>query len=474
MKRTKHVLKLMLLCMAMAVITNCNSDDDSTVEEEIVNEEEQPETPRIFMIPVTHHISRTDDGNNPATDAARIAKVMEDINRNYLDANIQFRTEEIRFLDNTAWNEQFEKDDDFGEDRALLEFEDPNTLNLFYFFRIGDTEEGEVNSTVTATAHFPGEGNNVKLTPSAFALDNFTTTTHEIGHYFGLFHIDDDFVDDQGRTELVDGSNCILTGDGICDTPASPVLDDTLVGDDCNYIGTLTDANGEQYTPDLTNYMSSLSIDDSFRIACRRNFSPQQIEAIVVSIRVDRPYLIGEPFCQFIDFVTEYETINSNTGGAPFTDQAPVDIEEEAPIAGEEEEEDMSNIGFAFIDFDFNNENCESVIISQDFLNLGCFNGDDITAVMTFTPENPESNQGTVAIVPTNFDCLSESGAQTLTYTIEATGTYDIETRIINLNYTLTLNGTAETGTLLINPLDDDEFIEEEFEGEEGEEGEDL
>jgi len=77
---------------------------------------------------------------------------------------------------------------------------------------------------------------------------------HEVAHALGLPHTHDVITE----AELVDGSNCSTGGDYICDTPADPNLG--LAGmieyGTCTYIGTVTDANGDPYTPSTTNIMS--------------------------------------------------------------------------------------------------------------------------------------------------------------------------------------------------------------------------
>ncbi|MBK6776644.1 MAG: hypothetical protein IPG74_12700, partial [Flavobacteriales bacterium] len=77
---------------------------------------------------------------------------------------------------------------------------------------------------------------------------------HEVAHALGLMHTHDAIF----GAELVDGSNCTTAGDFICDTPADPNLGQAgmIEYGTCNYIGTLTDANGDAYTPSTTNIMS--------------------------------------------------------------------------------------------------------------------------------------------------------------------------------------------------------------------------
>ncbi len=80
-----------------------------------------------------------------------------------------------------------------------------------------------------------------------------STMAHELGHLFGLGHTHDGVIE----PELADGSNCTIGGDMLCDTPADPNLATPgYVIAPCQYVGTITDANGDLYTPMLNNVMS--------------------------------------------------------------------------------------------------------------------------------------------------------------------------------------------------------------------------
>lgn len=80
---------------------------------------------------------------------------------------------------------------------------------------------------------------------------------HEMGHFFNLKH-----TFEGNGVELVNGSNCLTTGDEICDTPADPFVEgDPLtlyldMANDCRFISQKQDANSEYYNPDVGNIMS--------------------------------------------------------------------------------------------------------------------------------------------------------------------------------------------------------------------------
>ena len=81
---------------------------------------------------------------------------------------------------------------------------------------------------------------------------------HEVGHFLGLAHTHNI----ASGVELVDGSNCDIAGDFLCDTPADPDLIFGIIDDDCEYQGMLDtdkeiDSNGDRYSPDTELIMSN-------------------------------------------------------------------------------------------------------------------------------------------------------------------------------------------------------------------------
>ena len=103
---------------------------------------------------------------------------------------------------------------------------------------------------LTTGGQFTGAAFGLDMVVAAGASSN--TLAHELGHVLGLYHT----FDTSNGAELVDGSNCSTAGDLICDTPAAPQLNlPGLLAPGCIYVGTVTDANGDPYTPQANNLM---------------------------------------------------------------------------------------------------------------------------------------------------------------------------------------------------------------------------
>lgn len=103
--------------------------------------------------------------------------------------------------------------------------------------------------------------------------------SHEIGHYFDLFHTHETAV----GAECVNGSNCATAGDLVCDTPADPGLSGR-VNTQCQYTGgPLDPCSNAAYVPNTHNTMSYS------RFACMDHFTAQQ------SARAQAALLNGRP-----------------------------------------------------------------------------------------------------------------------------------------------------------------------------------
>jgi len=101
------------------------------------------------------------------------------------------------------------------------------------------------------------------------------------GSFFGLLNTYESF----GGQEFVNGSNCLLAGDVICDTYADPGGLQISTNDKCQYLSGSQDPNGENYLPSVTNIMSD-SPDN-----CKCLFTLEQYRRMKYYFKNYRKYL---------------------------------------------------------------------------------------------------------------------------------------------------------------------------------------
>ena len=143
--------------------------------------------------------------------------------------------------------------------------------------------------------------------------DNQSTTVHELGHYFGLYHT---HTASNGAESVTrdngDGCwNCQTAGDLLCDTPADPNLSELANNwPDCAYTGVGTDAcNSDAYTPMIDNIMSYADKE------CRVIFTSQQNARMSVFRDGDRNYLQTGCPCEKPEANCKNINVNLNAGG---------------------------------------------------------------------------------------------------------------------------------------------------------------
>ncbi len=253
-------------------------------------------------LPVQFIICRNNDGSSPALSSAQKTNVMNEINGAYASMNIAFyEAASELYIDNSTWNSSFNKSDDY----LLPAYEVANVINIFVFKTIMSG-----SSSICGYAKFPNGGvNDNRIIIQTSCSQNGSTTAHELGHYFSIFHTH------QGGNELVNGSNCTYAGDLFCDTPADPNISGD-VNTSCIYTGTDTDANGDPYAPDPNNIMSYS------RKSCRTDWSTEQENAIVASLNTDRSYLLDGAIVSTFPYSEGFE---SGFGG--WTNQSGDDID---------------------------------------------------------------------------------------------------------------------------------------------------
>lgn len=235
-----------------------------------------------YYIPIAAHIVRQSDGSGGLPEA-RYQQAIADANGHYAPANMIFYTlGEIDYIDS----------DDFYTTSTLDEIDDlrttntvPNAINIYFTENLNYEQGGLCGISAFTTSSTQA----IAMRNSCTALDtgfgNHSTFSHEIGHYFDLFHTHEPFFGD----ELVDGSNCDVAGDLLCDTPADPRLTSGTVSDGCVYTGNATDGNGDPYAPDVSLLMSYS------KKHCRSVFTADSYDKMVATLVNERPELLSNP-----------------------------------------------------------------------------------------------------------------------------------------------------------------------------------
>ncbi len=219
-------------------------------------------------IPVRFHVVRESDGTT-SSNPIDFVKVLANINSYSIDARVRyFLVEDPIYVDNSAHT-------------ILPNTTEDNIVNLF-----GTTLNAvqvyvveELNPGVAGYAYYPNPAatsNRIFLRADYVNNQKGTTVAHELGHFFSLPHTfqgtENGPTDPEAENVARTGpnSNCDVGGDSFCDTEADP--NDFIVG--CDYTGTITDVNGEEYTPLTDNIMSY------FTGPCREGYTLEQSTAL--------------------------------------------------------------------------------------------------------------------------------------------------------------------------------------------------
>ncbi len=159
---------------------------------------------------------------------------------------ISFEICEFRYIDNFQYDivspEKFEL--------MQIAYNEFGRINMYFAFN---------SSTNYGMATFGGIDSLNSGGLVALKTDVVGDIAHIMGHYFGLY---DTYEGSQSANpELVDGSNCAVSGDSICDTPADPYYITGLVtwqdGPYSDFVYEVKDANGDYFSPLTGNIMAS-------------------------------------------------------------------------------------------------------------------------------------------------------------------------------------------------------------------------
>jgi len=165
------------------------------------------------------------DGDNTSggflalSDADIDTKIAE-LNSVYANAQIEFYEAVPRSREENAdlynfYRSTADPEDGIDDDPQTAIFDIANIVNVYF---VGGIDGDHNSDGVTGYAPYPPSRDYFLM---VYRGTFGTTLEHEFGHYLGLAHTHDDSVNGVPETSL-DNSNCLTTGDGICDTWPDP------------------------------------------------------------------------------------------------------------------------------------------------------------------------------------------------------------------------------------------------------------
>jgi len=214
----------------------------------------------ITYIPVRFILVAKSDGTGRASEFAGLRALCL-LNQNYEDQNMQFYLKEFKYINSNTIYSDPSSDSGFNAIGNQMQY---NAMNIFLVHDM--SEEGVL-------AYYqpnPGtNGNDWIVSLESYAAQDLVLT-HEVGHFFSLNHTFYGWEPSGGYdpqihgnpvgpnspggipNERVDGSNCTIAGDMICDTPADYMFPDN----NCSYTMNAKDPNGQLLSPDIHNFMN--------------------------------------------------------------------------------------------------------------------------------------------------------------------------------------------------------------------------
>jgi hypothetical protein len=226
-------------------------------------------------IPVKFHITANNDGSG-RIDAIHVLNQLCILNQDYANSNFVFYIYEgFNYIDqNNIYNEP-------GVNGNALQGK-KNSKALNVFITENATPQGG-GSGGTVLGYYNPQGDYIVIRKKDL-IDKTNTLSHEVGHFFSLRHTFYGWdgvpytKNTHGETvtfttvpggisgievELMNGSNCDIAADVICDTP--PDYNFGLTANNCSFTSIVYDKNGDKVIPMKNNQMSYFSNCDTFK-----------------------------------------------------------------------------------------------------------------------------------------------------------------------------------------------------------------
>lgn len=204
----------------------------------------------IYEMNRTLHVSLfivRDKEGEASVDMSEFNAAFSGLNSAFGKIKLDFRVSSIKYIDNYHFNNLTKNE---NESDMVAQNYVASTINVYLVSHLYDGNDQEV----CGYTYYPGEKKDIILLNKSCIAEEFLI--EQFGHFLNLYH-----THEKGfAEELVDGSNCTISGDLCCDTPADPDLTGKVTPD-CQYASSVQDANGSYYVPSVFNYMSSGPVD---------------------------------------------------------------------------------------------------------------------------------------------------------------------------------------------------------------------
>ena len=225
--------------------------------ERLVELQNTPLYVRVFF-----HIIRNSNGNGLGIASADLMEQRLNIlNNDFNTHNIFFKYMGFDYIDNDGFY-ALSTYDSTTYNTMISTNRHEDAINIYLLPTNGNFSGGLAED-------IPGKaiavGNSILHNGVNMYMGNTRILSHEIGHCLGLYHTFQGYnivgTNNGFCSEFVDGSNCEICGDFVCDTPADAFPDiKSLIsyfGLTCDWVNTLhTDGHGDLYSPDFSLIMS--------------------------------------------------------------------------------------------------------------------------------------------------------------------------------------------------------------------------
>ena len=253
------------------IYTSCNVDAGTA---QVLQEMNNPQVfssqslnPSRRILTIHMHVVG-DEQYNYFPDTAGLMLGLTQLNLEFERSGITFRYCAMDTIQNYKYN-VFNLATEIPEIKTL--YYKAGVINVFL---VGSIENSTYPGYIEGHTFFPGGDDIIVIRKDEFTAGNLS---HQMGHFLGLYHT----YETAFGIELIDGTNCTINGDLICDTPADVP---TLVDGNCIPLISIVDTAGNKYHHPVENIMSSFK-------NCRCHFTIGQLNKMVNTLHHNRNYL---------------------------------------------------------------------------------------------------------------------------------------------------------------------------------------